>query len=248
MDPFGKKRKSSEERSKRKKPKTNSLINRVDDDCLDGMIDEEKSRTNFIGIKSYLHNFYENVPYRNPNDFDELSENDLTSLKSNNRSRIWIFILITGSMLMLLGGMMILIGFTLNRMKIDIGYQEEMRIINKTAYDYNKYLDEMKIIGLILFTIGGVIVASTLLLPSLLPNKDEDDSGAQEESTHLKLNVETKPIDKDDRHDDDDDGEMEQDCCKNLIPIVEKLSTVQPKHEATAAVVTNSGLRQIDLG
>lgn len=131
---------------------------------------------------------------------------------------------------MLCGTIMILVGFTFAKMKIDIGYQEEMRIIDKSAYDFNIHLNQIKVIGLIFFAIGGVFVASALLLPSLMPNKDDN----QEESTHFKLRI----------HDDDDDELLNR--SKNLIPITEELKIIQPKQENTT-IITNAGLKQIDL-
>ncbi|OTF83660.1 hypothetical protein BLA29_001854, partial [Euroglyphus maynei] len=90
---------------------------------------------------------------------------------------------------MLLGVSMIVIGFTINRMQIDIGYQEEMRIIDKSAYQFNQHLDQIKVIGLICFAAGGLLVASSLLLPSLLPIKSNGTNDDVDESTHLKFNI-----------------------------------------------------------
>lgn len=162
--------------------------------------------------------------------------------KRNKRSKLWITVFITGMILMSLGVTMILIGFTINRMQIDIGYQEEMRIIDKSAYEFNQHLDQIKIIGLICFAFGGLFVASSLLLPSLLPNKsngiDDDDDDDVDESTHLKFNIDP----------DDDDDDEHRTRVKNLIPVTEQLKSVQPKQtEKTTSVITNSGLKQIVL-
>lgn len=132
---------------------------------------------------------------------------------------------------MLLGILLIVIGFTFTRLEIDIGYQEEMRIIDKSAYEFNILLDQIKIIGLIMFAFGGIIVATALLLPSLMPSKE---TGQNDESTHLKLNIEPN---------DEEETDLRT---KNLIPITEKLKPIQPK-QSTNTIITNSGLKQIDF-
>nr|XP_046917423.1 neurensin-1-like isoform X2 [Dermatophagoides farinae] len=193
--------------------------------------DNEEIKTGYFGIRSYLHHFYENVSVRNPNEYDE-HVTEFTN-KQNRRSKLWVTLFISGTILMLLGVTMILIGFTMNRMQIDIGYQEEMRIIDKSAYEFNKHLDQIKIIGLICFAVGGLFVASSLLLPSLLPNKSNGTNDDVDESTHLKFNIDPN----------DDDEQRTQ--VKNLIPVTEELKSVQPKQTTTPAIITNSGLKQI---
>lgn len=124
------------------------------------------------------------------------------------------------------GSALLAVGFTFPRMKIDIGYQEEMRIIDKSAYEFNEHLEQVKGIGLFMFAVGGILVASALLLPSLLCSDTEE-----AESRHFKLRI----VD-----DCDPDG-----ADQNLIPITEELKVVQPRQESTT-VITNAGLKQID--
>lgn len=131
---------------------------------------------------------------------------------------------------MLCGAIMILIGFTFSRLNIDIGYQEEMRIIDKSAYDFNVHLDQIKVLGLIFFAMGGIFVSSAIILPGLMPNNSDDDDDNQDESTHFKLHI-------------DDEANSRG---ANLIPITEELKVIQPKQESTT-VITNSGLKQIEL-
>lgn len=124
--------------------------------------------------------------------------------------------------------MLLVVGFTFPKMKIDIGYQEEMRIIDKSAFDFNEHLDQIKVFGLVLFAVGGILVASALLLPSLLLTSLDDE---QDDSSYFKLRI---------------DGDCEPDLNKNLIPVTEELKVVQPKQENTT-IITNAGLKQIDL-
>ena len=121
-------------------------------------------------------------------------------------------------------------GFTFPKMKIDIGYQEEMRIIDKSAFEFNEHLDQFKIIGLAMFAIGGTLVASAFLLQSLLSTSNYDD-GDEDERSPFKLRI------------NENDAGLISDN-KNLIPITEQVKTVQPKQEKQASIITNAGLKQ----
>lgn len=128
---------------------------------------------------------------------------------------------------MICGTILLIVGFTFPKMKIDIGYQEEMRIIDKSAFKFNEHLDQVKVIGLILFAAGGILVASALLLPSLLQTNEEDN---QDEISPFKLRI-------------DEESDLGN---ENMIPVIEELKSVQPKQESTT-IITNAGLRQIDF-
>lgn len=139
-------------------------------------------------------------------------------------------------------------GFTFPRMKIDIGYQEEMRIIDKSAVAFNEHLEQVKVAGLVAFALGGTLVASAMLLPALLRSQSaEDEYGGGGE--HFKVRV----------HDDDErnyffagggggGGEEDSDASlrRSLIPVEETLKVVQPKAEVAHTVTTKAGLKQID--
>lgn len=166
-------------------------------------------------------------------------------LKRNNcrksRCSCLLGTVIIGLLSLFVGLGLLIVGFTFPRMKIDIGYQEEMRIIDKSAVAFNEHLEQVKVIGLVAFAVGGTLVASAMLLPALLKSDNEaDDYGGEE---HFKVRV----------HDDERQfffagGEEDSDASlrRSLIPVEETLKVVQPKAEMAHTVTTKAGLKQID--
>lgn len=126
-------------------------------------------------------------------------------------------------------------GYLMPRMDIDVGYQEEMRIIDRAAYMFNQNLDWCKIVGLGVFCVGGTLLSASLLLPGLVGLsciEDNDD----DESTPFKLRIA-------DTDDSSDELTTER---KTRIPATEQLKSVQPKRE-DKIIITNSGLKKVDV-
>ncbi|KAI2800522.1 Neurensin-1 [Blomia tropicalis] len=212
-----------------------TIVGGIDEEIDD--FDEHPTKAKYFGIKSYLHNFYENVSSRGGGGFDEFDDdgmvvNHITMKDANRRRRstLWLTTIIAGALSLFCGAILLVAGFTFPKMKIDIGYQEEMRIIDKSAFEFNEHLDQFKIIGLAMFAIGGTLVASALLLPSLLSTSNYDD-GDEDERSPFKLRI-----------NENDAGLISEN--KNLIPITEQVKTVQPKQEKQASIITNAGLKQ----
>ena len=128
-------------------------------------------------------------------------------------------------------------GYLVPRLNIDVGYQEEMRIIDRAAYIFNQNLEWCKIIGLGVFCVGGTLMSASLLLPGLVGLSCIEDSD-EDESTPFKLRI----------------ADTEE-LCDELavetkdrtgVPATEQLKSVQPKRE-DKIIITNSGLKKVDI-
>ena len=115
-------------------------------------------------------------------------------------------------------------------MDIDVGYQEEMRIIDRRAYLFNQRLDWCKVIGLAVFCVGGTLLSASLILPSLTGLSCIDDDNDDEEHQPFKLRI----VDEDEDVNNDDEK----------IPATEQVKNIQPKRE-DEMVITKSGLTKV---
>ncbi|XP_054153092.1 neurensin-1-like [Oppia nitens] len=191
----------------------------------------------FFGVKSYLHHFYEQMAVKNPQLYEEYEEYKyLIEPKEKRRALcLWRSIFWIGFILLVFGALVLMAGYLMPRMNIDIRYQEEMRIIDRAAYMFNQNLDLCKIIGLSVFCVGGVLLSSSLLLPGLVGLSCLDDSD-DDDSTPFKLRI----------ADIDEFGDEIVDENKDKIPATEQLKSVQPRREDNI-IITNSGLKQVDM-
>jgi hypothetical protein len=95
-------------------------------------------------------------------------------LTSSNRpkfsSRWWKIILWFGTLLVLSGLFLLLIGFILPQKKINVGSssssQSEVMIIDRQALAYNANLDISHLIGICFVVAGGILFTLSLLMPT----------------------------------------------------------------------------------
>jgi len=133
-------------------------------------------------------------------------------------------------------------------MEVIVGYQEEIAIINTTAIQFNQTLNTCKVVGLAIFCIGGVLLASALLLPSLVGLSCLDDNDDEQEPFKLKIAGDASSSD------DDDDSDAKKPLCgsnnggkngKSRIPATEEVKSVQPKRD-DEMIMTKEGLTKIE--
>ena len=87
----------------------------------------------------------------------------------NKRLRlIWKLSFWVGLIIILLGSSMLLFGYSIEEKSIFVGSINNIEIVDKDAIRFNEYLEAFKIIGLFAFTIGGIIVAVSLVMPSFV--------------------------------------------------------------------------------
>lgn len=140
----------------------------------------------YFGVRSYLHHFYDSSSsYKDPNVYEEDGD-DLYLLRPNPRRRRrcppiwWKIFMWVGVNLLLFGVVGILVGYLVPPKTVVVGQNKpkELWYIDTSAKSYNAALDMCKLIGLILFCVGGVTLAMSLLFPSFLTHYcDDDDPG-----------------------------------------------------------------------
>lgn len=67
-----------------------------------------------------------------------------------------------------MGGLMLVFGYANKESKVIIGSINNMEIVDKSALEFNNLLETCKVVGLIVFTIGGFVMGISLILPSFI--------------------------------------------------------------------------------
>lgn len=168
-------------------PTTTTNAMESGDDTTDDL-DDGKACPDYFGVKSYLHNFYESVAVKNPSLYEELeggSGGDYRYLihpeKPRCRTVWWKIAVWTGVNLLVVGAVIILVGYLVPRHQVVIGQNDDLEVIDRSALRFNYNLDACKLVGLIVFCVGGTIVAIALLFPSFLYSYCDEDWSLQPE-------------------------------------------------------------------
>ena len=184
----------------------------------------------YFGVKSYLHDFYESAYSKDPSIYED--EDDFRFLLHPNPRkrrcpRIWwkIFMWL-GVNLLIFGIIGILVGYLVPQRPIFFKVDEKTNegFVDRSAMTFNTTLDVCKLIGLILFCIGGITLAMALLFPSFLTSYCDEDPA--DDSFHVTLNDEEAPLSP----------------VEMTIPKSSKVKSVQPLRSVPEAVVTNEGV------
>lgn len=190
---------------------------------------KKKHCPDYFGVKSYLHDFYESA-YKDPSIYED--EDDFRFLLHPNPRkrrcpRIWwkIFMWL-GVNLLIFGIIGILVGYLVPQKSIFFKVDEESSegYVDRSAMAFNTTLDVCKLIGLILFCIGGMTLAMALLFPSFLTSYCDEDPA--DDSFHVKIDDEEAPLSP----------------VEMTIPKSSKVKSVQPLRSVPEAVVTNEGV------
>jgi hypothetical protein len=100
-----------------------------------------------------------------------LFRNLISSHRPKFSSRWWKFLLCFGSILVLSGLFLLVIGFFLPRKKINVDsdistVNSQILIIDRKALSYNTNLDTSHLLGICFVVIGGVLFTLSLLIPT----------------------------------------------------------------------------------
>ena len=207
-------------------------LDKVDEDTEKEKADplQKKTCSDYFGVKSYLHDFYDTRAYKDPEVYED--EDDFRYLLNPRLGRgrrctsIWwkVFVWI-GANFLIFGIIGVLVGYLVPQRPIFAGtYDNNLEILDNQAIAFNFNLDVCKLVGLILFCIGGLTLAAALLFPSFLYHYCDDDR--REES--FKIHVgETEPL---------------KSPVEMVIPASSKVTEVQPLRKNQEAVVTREGM------
>jgi len=180
-----------------------------------------------FGVRSYLHNFYEGHTNKDPSVYED--DDDAEYLLGGPRRRrctsVWwkVFVWI-GANFLLFGVIGVLVGYLVPQKPIFIGkLTDHVYLEDRSALAYNFHLDVCKLVGLILFCIGGLTLAVALLFPSFLYQYCEDDR----KDVSFKVNMSDKPV---------------RSPLEMQIPTSTLISGVQPMRKQKEAILTKEGM------
>jgi len=69
---------------------------------------------------------------------------------------------------MFLASAMLIYGFYNKEKTVYIGSIDQVQIVDKSALKFNDLIENCKVFGLLLFTLAGIIVSLSLILPSFI--------------------------------------------------------------------------------
>ncbi|XP_076364808.1 uncharacterized protein LOC143254003 [Tachypleus tridentatus] len=185
----------------------------------------------FFGIRSYVYEFYDSVRIPDSQLYDEFEDYDFRYLvkqgKKFRRSFCWKVAFWSGVMLLVFGVILLLLGHFAPEKKVVIGQKNNLEIIDRSAQLFNKNLGLCKVIGLVVFFIGFVIVLAVFILPKVVFKHAKHDVSDSEEGCDFNV-------------------AYSQQTSQDKIPASEKLTNVQPKRsDGDSVIMTNKGLCKI---
>ncbi|XP_059154406.1 neurensin-1-like isoform X2 [Physella acuta] len=191
----------------------------------------------YFGVKSYLHHFYEDPTFKDPSVYEDDDHRFL--LQPHQRRRRctpiwWKLFMWIGVTLLLFGVTGILIGYLVPPRHVLIGDSlTGNAYVDQRAQEYNTTLDMCKLIGLILFCIGGVTLAMSLLFPSFLTRYCDDEATCDDPD--MKVPLQTEAMEK---------GPLNP--VQMAIPASSLVKEVQPSKKPEQQMLTQTAPVSID--
>ncbi|XP_007437035.1 neurensin-1 [Python bivittatus] len=146
------------------------------------------------GVRSYLHQFYEDCT-ASIWEYDD----DFQIQRSPNKwsSAFWKVGLISGTMFMLTGIIVLVVGFLVPP-KIEALGVEDFVVVDTHAVQFNRALDVCKLAGAILFCIGGTTMAACLLMSAFAKSYSKEEKYLQQKFKEriADIKVQTHPVTK----------------------------------------------------
>ncbi|XP_063717043.1 uncharacterized protein LOC134844338 isoform X2 [Symsagittifera roscoffensis] len=139
--------------------------------------------TNFFGVKSYVHKFYENqsadlddseYESTHPNGLED-EHVTLTPLPKYPcaYSKRWNKFVYFGTVLLVLGILLLIFTHSIPLKKVIVGYQNGEALQDNKAAFFDREVELATIIGLSVVLLGGLILAFSILLPAFFKDEDE---------------------------------------------------------------------------
>lgn len=180
--------------------------------------DGRRGCPDYFGVRSYLHNFYESHTLKDPDVYEEADDMRqlLNPLRHHHRrctAAWWKAFVFVGVLFLLIGIACVLIGYLLPQKPILVGMAgADKEVIDRQAIIYNYYLDACKLVGLVLFCLGGLTLAVALMIPSFLYRYCDDE---RQEVMFSVGGNDGSPL-------------LTKDPLKMSVPATEKLIEIQP--------------------
>jgi len=227
---------------KRERLQRNPSLEKVDEDLEREKMEEHMHKPTFgcgdvFGVRSYLHHFYDTHFYKDPSIYEEDEDEFRYLLRNNHRRRrcgsIWwkVFVWI-GANFLIFGIIGVLVGYLVPMRPIVVGsLSENIEIVDREAISYNFNLDVCKLVGLLLFCVGGLTLTVALLFPSFLYQYFDDDIDSRGNNS-FKVRIRDEPP-------------TLKSPLEMAVPACSKLSSVQPDRKSDESVVTQEGMQAI---
>lgn len=211
-----------------RKLQRNPSLDKVEEDAEKEKT-EQRKMTDYFGVRSYLHDFYDQRVYKDPQVYED--EDDFRYLLNPRMGRnrkctsIWwkVFVWI-GANFLIFGIIGVLVGYLVPQRPIFSSLTNNVEVVDNEAVAFNFNLDVCKLVGLILFCIGGLTLAAALLFPSFLYQYCDEDR--REDSFKIHIG-ETEPL---------------KSPVEMLVPAYSKVTEVQPHRKNNESVATKEGM------
>ncbi|XP_077209137.1 neurensin-1 [Paroedura picta] len=128
------------------------------------------------GVRSYLHQFYEDCTasiWEHEDDFQ------IQRSPSRWSSAFWKVGLISGTVFMLIGIIVLIVGFLVPP-RIEALGVESFVVVDTHAVQFNQALDVCKLAGAVLFCIGGTAMAACLLMSAFAKSYSKEEKYLQQ--------------------------------------------------------------------
>lgn len=222
-----------------------------------GSAKRKRSCPVYFGVRSYLHHFYDSSSaFKDPNVYEN-DDDDLYLLHPNPHHRLlrhrrrrrrrcppiwWKIFMWLGVNLLLFGVVGILVGYLVPPKTVVVGQNKpkELWYIDTSAKSYNVTLDLCKLIGLILFCVGGLTLAMALLFPSFLTHYCGDDD-EDEDPGDENLKVPLRGPEDVEKGDGGGTAKPPLSPTELTIPASSKVKSVQPVSKVPQAVAQQTG-------
>ncbi|XP_060100128.1 neurensin-1 [Heteronotia binoei] len=148
------------------------------DICASNEAQQGTTENNYqrYGVRSYLHQFYEDCTasiWEYEDDFQ------IQRSPSRWSSAFWKVGLISGTVFMLIGIIVLIVGFLVPP-KIEALGVEDFVVVDTHAVQFNRALDVCKLAGAILFCIGGTTMAACLLMSAFAKSYSKEEKYLQQ--------------------------------------------------------------------
>jgi len=192
----------------------------------------------FYGVRSYLHNFYEeqDVGAKDPSLFESHDEYALLlrprpERRTLCRPLIWKICVWIGVNLLVFGIVGIFVSYLVPQKVVYKEYAQHI-VLNRVAQRHNANLELVKLVGLMLFCVGGAITVVALLVPTLMWRHCQDYT---DEGLRVRIAREPKASDSGAQISIAPGGQL----------ISTKMNSVQPDRRQEESLITQTGLKSV---
>lgn len=203
-------------------------------------VDEDQEMlgcSDLFGVRSHLHHFYDKTFYKDPSIYEEDDEFGYLLQGPRKRPRLctsiwWKVFVWIGANFLVFGIIGVLVGYLVPAKTVFVeSMANNIEIVDKEAISFNFNLDVCKLVGLILFCIGGLTLTVALLFPSLLYQYcDGGGMVIQDAAFRVRVLGEEpikSPVDRN-------------------VPATSTLTGVQPDRKVDESIVTQEGMMAME--